>query len=331
MKGKKILTMAVVIIVCFISFAGFQFYLKSRPKVTVVMATNFLDSGWFNYGQKAINYLEMHGVTLKNVETSGSRENFNLLIDPKSDVNAALIASGFIDKNETFAIRSLGAVGLEPIWIFYRSTLETPPKTLKDLANLSVLVSPKESGSYGLTKKLFGAMGINIDNNPNFSSNPVLNNIDNFLAGKGDVIILSAAYDDILTRKVFFAPNVSLYEVEPDANFYERTGLNVVILPSGAMDAVNNLPAQDTKMFATFSILAVKRDLQPQVQIALLLAARALHIEPPFLYTDFRAQLPAPIHFSEIKMSQPALKFYKDGPPFLNQYVPTWLSYFRFE
>ena len=97
------------------------------------------------------------------------------------------------------------------------------------------------------------------------------------------------------------------------------------------MDIANNIPAQDTKLLATFNMLAVKKDLQPEVQIALLLAVKSLHVEPPFIYTDFRSQLPSPMHFREIKMSQTALKFYKDGPPFLNQYFPGWLSYFKFE
>jgi hypothetical protein len=155
--------------------------------------------------------------------------------------------------------------------------------------------------------------------------------VNDFLAGKGDVLIFSSGLNEHNTKKLFFEPLIKIYQLEANTDFYERTGLNVIILPKASVNEAANIPDRDLRLVASYRILAVKKDLPAQEQTALLLAARDLIARDPFEYTVFRSQLPAPVLHSEIEMSKVAMKFYKDGPPFLTQFLPEWLSYTVFE
>ena len=331
MTRKKIYLIAIVLIACLVSYIGFIFFLQSRSKVTIVMATNYLSSGEFHYATRAKAFFEQHGINFKNVETQGSRDNFELLNDPKSDVNAALILRGVLAKEDTTRIVSLGAVGIEAIWIFYRSTLDKPPVSLREIANLSVLVASSGSGSYVLTKKLFDGVAIDIENNKNFSQGHLTSQINDFVAGKGDVLIFASGLNEHNTRKLFFEPQIKIYQLEPNTDFYERTGLNVIILPKASVNEAANIPDRDVRLVASYRILAVKKDLPAEEQTALLIAARKLIARDQFEYTVFRSHLPAPVFNSEFEMSKVAMKFYKDGPPYLTQFFPEWLSYTIFD
>jgi TRAP-type uncharacterized transport system substrate-binding protein len=54
-------------------------------------------------------------------QTEGSAENLKLLTDPKSDIHIAFVQGGVGTAAGAPALRSLGSLYLEPLWVFVRS------------------------------------------------------------------------------------------------------------------------------------------------------------------------------------------------------------------
>lgn len=326
--NSKFLTGTVSIIFFMLVAWGVLFILKPFPNEMVVYATDYSGSAWNVEGTQTIALLEKHGIKLNVVETEGAIQNIELLNDEKSKVNAALLFGGLIPKNQIENISSLAYVGYSPIWIFFKVNDGQAPKSLADLAKKTISIGPKKSGSYALVKNLFELQGIDIEKSPNFISAPFSEGLNNYMSGKANVIIFVGDRDDPVVKKLFYDAGTKIFEMNKSDLDYLSQDFIAVKLPARSIDVDRKMPEKDVHMISTATILAVKRDMQPAVQVGLLLAASKIMRDLPYLIPDTQIQFPAPAYDAPLEVSSTAKKYFANGgPPWLTNFFPTWLAY----
>jgi hypothetical protein len=154
--------------------------------------------------------------------------------------------------------------------------------------------------------------------------------LEEFVTGKANVIIFGAPFYDSQVKKIFNA-GYKLFEVPNVENYKKKSDFTILTLPAGSMDINGAMPAKDTKLLASIILLVVKRDLDPNLQLALLMTASELIVENPYKYDGSTISFPAPLFDSSLETSPVAKKYYSDnGPPLLIRLFPSLLPYWPF-
>jgi hypothetical protein len=96
------------------------------------------------------------------------------------------------------------------------------------------------------------------------------------------------------------------------------------------MDVNGTMPAKDTKLLATTTLLAVKKDLDPALQVGMLMTAAKMIRKNPFKFDGTSIVFPAPMFQSSLETSPTARKYYDEGPPALIKLFPWLLPYWPF-
>jgi hypothetical protein len=324
----SLLELRVTFILILALIVGVVVYLKPIPTTDITLATSYKGGDWYMFGEHAIEPLKEEGIKLNVLATNGSIENADDLINPKIDTNAAFIYAGSVSQEQSKQMYSLGSISYDPVWIFYRKELVGKVSTFQDLAKYRVVLAPKKSGSYVLTKKLFHANGIEIENNPNFVPGTWESASADLLENKADVYIFLTTIVDPIVQKLLVAPEVALFDV-PNAQAYQKkfSYLESVMLPAGSIDIEKQIPAKDISLIATTTTLAVRRDMHPALQLGLLMAMKHTIQESPRLFFAKRNEFPAYVD-PGVQISPTARSYYNYGPPKAITYLPYWLAVF---
>jgi len=96
-----------------------------------------------------------------------------------------------------------------------------------------------------------------------------------------------------------------------------------VVVPRGVTDILNDRPPSDVTVIATKASLLVRKDLHPAIQYLLLNAAAKIHSGPSIFNRPNAFPAAEAI---DIPLSDEAVRFYKSGMPFLNDYFPFWMA-----
>ena len=317
-----------IAIVILLIFGGVIIYLKPFPFTGISIATSYKGGDWYQFGEGAISLLKERGINLEVVATSGTIENAEELNDPKSKVNAGFVYAAALSKDQQKGLYSLGSISYDPVWIFYRNELANKITTIQDLSKYRVSLPPKKSGSYILTKKLFQTNGIDIDSNPNFVSSSWEDLRANILSDKADIYIFITTMIDPLVEELIHSPNMTLFNF-PGALAYQRKFdyLDAVTIPAGSINIEKKLPVRDISLIATTTTLAVRKDLHPSLQLALLMTSKQIIQDSSRLFFSKRNEFPSYFDPS-IPISPTARNYYNYGPPKTTEYLPYWLVVF---
>ena len=101
--------------------------------------------------------------------------------------------------------------------------------------------------------------------------------------------------------------------------------LNKLILPKGVVDLVRTIPPANVTLLAPSAVLVVREDMHPALTSLLAQAASETH-QAPTLFAR-ASEFPSSID-PEFTVADSAARFYKNGPPFLQRYLPFWLANF---
>jgi len=317
-----------LVIVILLIIGGVIIYLKPFPFTGISIATSYKGGDWYQFGEGAISLLEERGINLEVVATSGTIENAEQLNDPKSKVNAGFVYAAALSKDQQRGLYSLGSISYDPVWIFYRNELANKITTIQDLSKYRVSLPPKKSGSYILTKKLFEANGIDIDSNPHFVSSSWEDLRANVLSDKADIYIFITTILDPLVEELMHSPNMTLFNF-PNALAYQKkfNYLDAVTIPAGSINIEKKLPVRDISLIATTTTLAVRKDLHPSLQLALLMTSKQVIQDSSRLFFSKRNEFPDYFDPS-IPISPIARNYYNYGPPKTTEYLPYWLVVF---
>ncbi len=133
-------------------------YFIPAPPSTVTMGTGNKGTTFEYFGQRYRDIFARSHVELKLRETGGAVDNIELLKNPNSGVQIALVFGGISDGEPAPGVLSLGTVYTNPFWIFYSS--DEPLDRLSQLKGKRIAVGPAGSGTRVSAERLLGRSGV---------------------------------------------------------------------------------------------------------------------------------------------------------------------------
>ena len=324
------------VLIALLLLAGAYYLLDPTPPKRVVLATGPEQSDYAEFGKRYATELKRYGIEVVLRPTLGSSENRRLLRDAAQTVDLGFVRGGSSDAARAadedksgVPLVSLGSLYLEPIWLFYRSDAakrlnrEATLTQLTELRGWRVNVGARGSGVTGLVAKLLQVNGMARDSlkESRLEQTPA---VVALLAGKLDAVVLASVPESLMVQMLLQTPGIKLFEF-PQAEAYARRlpFLSAVVLPRGVVDLARDLPAHDVPLIATTTTLVARAATHPALLQLFVQAAHDIHGGTGWL--AHAGQFPSPEN-SEFPLAKEAERYYRNGPPLLQRYLPFWLA-----
>lgn len=302
-----------------LTVAGFMLawqFVDPAPAKIISLSSGSADGAYSHFTEIYKDYLAKNGVELQIAQSGGSTENMGRL--ERGEVDVAFIQGGVMPKAD-HDLQTLGSLYFEPVWLFSR----TPIKRLADLKGKRIAIGGDGSGVRPVALQLLAGNGLNssnshlLDLSGEAAANALIQDradavffitspkapFIKLLASRGDIYLLSFERAEAYTRLFPYLASIQL--------------------PQGALDLAANIPASDTTLLATTATLVVRNNMHPVLQNLLLQAAASTH-DKRGLFED-QGKFPSPEHV-ELPLSDEAARYYKNGAPFLQKYLPFWTA-----
>ncbi|MFZ1090103.1 MAG: TAXI family TRAP transporter solute-binding subunit, partial [Xanthobacteraceae bacterium] len=250
--------------------------------------------------------------------TDGPLDNLRLIKDQSSGVDVALLFGGLTNSEQSPGLISLGRIAFAPIWIFYRGT-----ETLERLTQLKGKRIAVPAATRVVLEQILAAHGVNSDNTTMLPlASPAAAKA--FKDGEVDVFVLIIELNAPLVQALLRDPTVRLMSVtQAEALARVYPFLTRLVLPQGVIDFERNIPTNDVSLIADTQAVLVRKNLHPEL---IYLLAQALSEEHGRAGIFQRAGDFPTVTDPEFPVAQDALDFYKNGPSFLDRYLPFWMT-----
>ena len=306
-----------------LTIAGFVVawqFVEPAPPRRLVMATGSPDGAYHRFGLQYREILDRHNIELELVNTAGSVENLELLMDPDSNVDVALLQGGIGSASEAPNVMGIASLFYEPFWIFQR---EQGPAMVPRFTGRRVAIGQPGSGTLAAFQRLtannelptsaFEALELG----GNAAADALLNDqVD--LAGF--VASAQAPYVKrlLLSDGIYLTPFI-----RAEAYIRHFHSLASIVLPRGAANLRHDIPPADVKMLAAVASLAAKKKLHPTLVVVLLEAAVEIHTEGGLF--EKQGQFPSVFNMA-YPVHKEARRYLEKGPPWLQRYLPFWIA-----
>ena len=304
-------------------------WLDPNPPKRVVLATGPAQSAYDEFGKRYADALRRYGITAELLPTEGSSDNLELLRTGQADLGFVQGGSADIGYDDEESIVSLGSLFVEPLWLFYREDAaqrlnQTPTvDSLPDLRNWRVNVGTAGSG----VPRLFGTL---LDVNRVERQQLQLSELAQtpatvaFLEGELDAVVFASAPESLMVQMLLQSPGIRLMDFAQSEAYSRRFGyLTPVVMPQGVVELSKNIPERDMRLVASTTSLLASAKTHPAILQLFAQTATSLHGGASWFN---RAREYPSLEHSEVPLSPEAVRAIKNGPPFLQRYLPFWLA-----
>jgi TRAP-type uncharacterized transport system substrate-binding protein len=313
---------------------GALLWLASRsispaPPGRIDMTTGAVDGASHQFALKYQALFKRNGVTLNLLPSAGSVQNLERL---NAGTPAGFVQGGLgllsLDADTLQAdtpLRSLGVVGYEPVWIFASSgeRARALGKGLGGLTGKKVAIGAEGSGTRKVALELLLGYGVTTAN-ATLSPDGGLVAARALLAKQLDALVMIGAPQTPAVQLLLSQPELSLVSIDHAEGLTRRLPyLSLVTLKAGSVDPQRDQPASDITLLATTANLVIRDDIHPALAFLLLEAARQVHQGATLLNRP--GDFPHP-RGADYPLADEAQRYYKDGRPFLQRYLPYWAA-----
>jgi len=304
-------------------------WLDPNPPKRVVLATGPAQSAYDEFGKRYATALARYGITVELLPSEGSSANLELLRAGKADIGFVQGGSADIGYDEEETIVSLGSLFVEPLWLFYREDAAQRLKKSPTLASLSELQGGRVNvGTPGSgVPRLFNTL---LDVNRIDHGAMRLSELEQtpatvaFLDGELDALVFASAPESLMVQMLLQSPGVRLLDFAQSEAYSRRFAyLTPVVMPQGVVDLSANVPAQDVRLVASTTSLLAGAKTHPAILQLFAQTATDLHGGGGWFS---RAREYPSLEHSEVPLSPEAVRAIRNGPPFLQRYLPFWLA-----
>lgn len=313
-----------VVTVILIAVVLYQFVEPSPPR-EITMATGDKDGYYHELGTYLKDSLRREGVELKLISTAGSSENMELLTDPDSTVSIAFVQSGMerIFEPAEDSLASLGSLYYEPIWLFYRRSIELD--SARDLRGLRVAVGARGSGTRAVVGYLMEENGL-----PDTGDDVVLleaggqEAVELLQTGSIDAAFFTISPQSKTIQSLIGIPEIDFLDIRRSEAYTARYPfLASVSIAEGLLDMERNIPPENRRTLASTAMLVVNDRFHPALTpLVLETLSRKLReggmLERP-------GEFPSARH-AGISLTKEAEHYLEKGPSFLQRYLPFWAA-----
>ena len=319
---------------CLVGALGIGLWLLARfispsPPNKVNMTTSAVDGASHQFALKYQSYLKANGVALRLLPSSGSVENLARL---NSGTPIGFVQSGLgtlaldpTSSPDEPTLQSLGVVGYEPVWMFTTSgdLAQSLRKGLGALRGKKVAAGADGSGTRKVALELLESYGVTASNSA-LSTSGGVTAANELLAKSSDAVILIGAPQSPAVQLLLQRSDVQLVSIDNAEGLTRRLPyLSLVTLKAGSVNPKLDLPARDVTLLTTTANLVVRDDLHPALAYLLLEAAKDIHKSATLLNRP--GEFPNP-RGTDFPLAEEAQRYYKDGRPFLQRYLPYWAA-----
>jgi TRAP-type uncharacterized transport system substrate-binding protein len=305
--------------------------LDPAPPRHVVLATGPEQSAYEAFGKRYQKALAPYGITVELVPSAGSLENLNNLRAPGGKVQLGFVQGGVtsLEESEQAGLISLGSLFYEPVWLFYRTESAKKKNAsgtimqLADLQSWRVNAGVQGGGVRPLVMRLLEANRI-APEALTLTSLPPTESVMELLAGTSDAVFFVSAPESPLVQMLLQTPGIQLFAFGQAQAYARRfTFISPVTLPRGIVDLGGNLPAQDVPLIAPTATLVARENTHPALMQLFVQAAADIHGGAGWF--RLAGEFPNAKN-NEMPVAKEAQKFYRDGAPLLQRYLPFWLA-----
>ena len=309
---------ALLVVAC--TVLAWQF-VQPAPPSRITIAAGGESGAYYRYAQQYRDILARSGITLDVLVTNGSVENLALLAGAAGAADVALIQGGVADEAQRKGLSGLGSLFYEPVWLL--GPKGRPEVPLNARGGQRIGIGPEESGTRFVALKMLGDNGIGPDNAV-LVGEAMDQAAARLAASDLDLLFAIGAADSPLLKELALNGKVQVLDL-PRAAAYARRDptLTELTLPEGTLNLALNIPERDIRLVAVTANLVARPDLHPALIGLLLRAAAEVHGKGgPFAKPD---AFPSPLH-TDFPLAPDAARYYKNGPPFLQRYLPFWAA-----
>lgn len=308
-------TTAIVVLVAAVWLA--LWYFIPAPSMTITIAAGIKNGAFEHIAESYRERLARHHVKLNVRITAGAQQGLGLVRDPKSGVDAAFLFAGISNSTESPELLSLGRINYAPLWIFYKG--ETLDR-LTQIKGKRINIGPALRIMEG---KILAAHGVDESNTTML---PLVGPAAAaaLKAGKLDVAFLPPQeLSSPLVQSLLRDPTIRMMSLtQADALTRLFPELHRLVLPQGVVDLEKNIPSADVNLLASTNVVLVRKELHPEL---IYLLAQTLQEEHGgdgiFQHAgEFPTQTDP-----EFPVAEEARDFYRNGPSFLQRYLPFWM------
>jgi len=292
-------------------------YFIPAPPHEITMAVGVKDGPFEHLALRYRERLARHHVKLNIRFTKSSADSIKLLRDSKSGLDAVFSLGGVTNSSESPGLVSLGRIAYSPIWILYRG-----PETIDNLSQLRgkrLSLGPSTAPTYA---KILAAYGVNAENTTLLThSAPAAKKM--LRDGIVDVIFISQQVTNPNILGVLRDPSFRLVNVaQAEALAQLFPSLSRLALSQGVIDLQKNIPASDINLISLTDVVLVRADLHPEMIYLLARTMKQEHGHAGIFQRvgEFPTQTDP-----EFPMAEEAIDYYKNGPSFLQRYLPFWM------
>jgi TRAP-type uncharacterized transport system substrate-binding protein len=290
------------------------------PPRTLVMTTGPVGSAQAEFGERYREIFRAAGVDLQLRSSAGGLANVGLLRDPRSEVSVGFVESGLASRRDAPDLASLGAVGLAPLWMFFRDSSRTLAEQLR---GKRVSIDAEGSGTRLLVRRLLQVNQVD-ESSLTLLALPPEQGADALIRGQVDVAMMLTSWRAPAVQRLLATTGIGLQGFpRADAYVARYPVLTKVVLPMGVADFARNVPPADLPLLAVESNLVIRRKLHPALKYLFLEAAAEIHGGADVFHRAGHYPAPGAI---DLPLSSEAQTFYRSGRPFVYRYLPFWLA-----
>ena len=302
--------------------AALFYFVAPPPPMYATMSTGSPDGGYVQFAEKLRDELAKEGFTLKLVNSSGSRENTERLLDKNSGISLALMQSGQeleLSNEQRKELFNLGAVYQEPLWLFTRADIEI--NTLNDLITLRTAVGAEGGGTRMMVDPMLQANQINSHELPStwhpYSGKKALAAL---LNDEVDAAFLLGQAESPLIQQAASHPQLQLASFKQAAAYRARLPyITEVEVGQGLLNLATNQPQQDTTTIGPVAMLVANESFHPALTALILVSAQEVMkhgtlIDSPNTWPQDLAH-----EFSTLTEAE---YFHTKGLPLLQRFLP---------
>jgi len=304
---------------CVIALAWLAlWYFIPAPPHELTIAAGIKGGAFEHIANRYKARLARHHVTL-NFRFASAGGSAQLIADPKSGVSGAFLFGGLLNSETAPDLVSLGRIGAAPFWIFYRGS--EPLERLSQLKGKRAYVTVATGD---LVDRILAANGIkpgDMTVSPERGA-PAAEKL--LLSGAVDVAILPPIDLNAPSIQAMLRdPNIRLMNVtQAEAITRLFPSLSRLVLPQGVIDLEKNIPPNDVNLIGSTTAFVVRKDLHPELIYLLAEVVKEVHSGGGVFQRP--GEFPS-LTDPELPMAEEAVDYYKNGPSFLQRYLPFWM------
>lgn len=315
-----------IFIVLMIVIAGtiLQIYFPTPPK-KIIIATGGETGAYYAMGQEIKRRLADSGITVEVRKTKGSVENLDLLSDPASGVDIAIVQSGISNSKEHPQLESLTGLFYEPVWVAFQpnSFPKGAPSSIAEIKEKRIGIALAGSGTRKITDQIFELNGVSTKS-PNFYAAAPDILLTKLQAHELDVAIFVYKAEAPFITKVYKDPDIKFMSFNEAYGYLQSMpSLAVLKIPHSILDIPTNTPEKEIQVISPVAELVINEHFHPAIITLLMREINDVINDPTIVAVENTFPNTNNLSF---RVNEDALDYVKNGLSLVDQYLPFWVA-----